>query len=314
VNDLDALVREALTDAVDYVEPAHRLAAIRARTRRRRAPRYAAAAVGLAAAALMVGVAVQHRPAEQAEPATDPARASEVGPVAVYYVGSTPSGPMLYREFRRSLDVAAGTSAAELVATAPDDPDYRTPWRPGDLTPGPSDGTTVEVALRDAELRERPDGTTAREAWLGLQQVVWTAAGALGRTTTVTFTLDGVPADRVLGVPLDGPVAAAPQLSVLASVSVSDPVEGRVVRGAFTARGRATAFEGSVLWRLVDGAGTVVRSGHAQASMEDHLTPWETRVEVAGLPAGRYEFAATGDDPSGGEHPQPTDTRTVIVR
>ena len=56
----------------------------------------------------------------------------------------------------------------------------------------------------------------------------------------------------------------APQLDVLALVSISNPAEGRVVEGSFSADGVASSFEGTVPWELRDADGHVVRQGFAQ--------------------------------------------------
>jgi hypothetical protein len=46
------------------------------------------------------------------------------------------------------------------------------------------------------------------------------------------------------------------------------------------------------------------------------LTPWSTGpIDVSGLTPGTYTFAASTDDPSGGEGPGPTeDTRTLFLK
>jgi len=139
---------------------------------------------------------------------------------------------------------------------------------------------------------------------------------AAGQRLPVQFLSDGLPIDRVYGVPTAEPIVDADQLEVLALVSISNPAEGRVVQGAFSADGVASSFEGTVPWELRDADGTAVRSGFAQGTMEDHLTPWETgTIDVSDLAPGSYVFWASTDDPSGGEGGGPTaDTRTVVIR
>jgi hypothetical protein len=118
------------------------------------------------------------------------------------------------------------------------------------------------------------------------------------------------------GEVVDGPVDAAPQLDVLNLVSISDPAEGTAYAGrdAFVARGRASSFEATVPWEVRDEAGKVVLSGFATASgWQGRLHPWESRVDVSGLPSGFYTFVAMT---AGGaeESLVSTDTRTIIVR
>jgi hypothetical protein len=320
VNDLDSLFHDAVSD----VEPAHRLPAIQARTRRRsRRGWYVAGAAAVAVAAVVLGLAVLPR-----DPAPAPAPAAPVeaplsaaNAVAVYYVGDTPYGPRLYREWHRIPDGASMIGGAMLPMVAPLDPDYRTLWDTGgDRAPYTTvdvgdDVTRIEIV--DRALLDRPAGVSDEEARLALQAVVYSASAEAGHDMAIEFLLDGKPADRVLGVPLDGPVTRLPQLDVLATVSISNPGQNRVVSGVFSADGRASSFEGSVPWTLTSReSGEVVRRGTAQGSMEDHLTPWSTGpIDVSDLAPGAYVFTASTDDPVGPpESKGPvTDTRTVFV-
>ena len=98
-------------------------------------------------------------------------------------------------------------------------------------------------------------------------------------------------------------------------VNISDPIEGQLVSGSFTADGRAASFEGTVPWQLNDSGDQVVASGFAQASMAGQLTGWSTKIDVSSLSAGSYTFVAMTDDESGGEGPGPdVDTRTVVIQ
>jgi len=117
-------------------------------------------------------------------------------------------------------------------------------------------------------------------------------------------------------VPTAGPVVREPELDVLSLVSVSDPAEGQVVDGTFTARGRASSFEATVPWQI-SRDDDVVLDGFATAEgWVDGLYPWETEIDVSGLGPGAYTFEARTDDPSGGaEGAGPySDTRTIVVR
>ena len=121
---------------------------------------------------------------------------------------------------------------------------------------------------------------TSAEAELSIQQVVYTLQAAFeDPTLAVQFRTESNPIDQVFGVPTSEPLAAAPQLDVLSLVSISDPGEGRVVSGTFTAQGRASSFEGNVPWRLRAEDGTVVREGFATAGMEDHLVDVGDRAD-----------------------------------
>ena len=316
-----------LHDAVEDVEPTDRLAAIRQATRRPTRTRwYVAAGAVLAAAAVVAGIAVAVRPGPAPGPGpSDEATASD-SPAAghlvpVYDLGETPAGTRLFREFRREPGVAGGMDDALAALSAiPDDPDYRTLW-PRDAFQGgfvDYEGGLITVLLTDSSLRHRPAGMSAEEAALSVEQVIYTVQAYAQERLPVSFQTEGNPIDQVLGVPTAEPLANRPEIDVLALVSISDPSEGRVVEGSFTANGVASSFEGTVPWELRDAGGAVVQRGFSTGSFDpDHLTPWETGpIDVSGLPPGTYTFVASTDDPSGGaEGPGPTsDTRTVTIR
>jgi len=299
VSDDDEL-RDLLTEAVADVEPAYRLDAIRARTSRppRRRGWYAAGGAILAAAAVVTAVSVVNddgRPRREA-PASNGEHA-----VALYFVGDTPAGPRLYREFQRLPRSGGALAALEAITTrhGPDDPDYTSSW------PG---GSFKSVTVRDSRIDVELD-PVAREVSgrLAVQQVVFTVQAATGTQLPVQLRSDG--AEDVL-------VERAPENDVLSLVSISDPAEGLHVSGTFVARGRANSYEATVPWEIRASDGTVVENGFATAvGSVDRLYPWETeRIRVSDLNPGTYTFVAMTDDPSGGEGRGPfTDTRTIIV-
>jgi hypothetical protein len=326
MDDLTTLLHEA----VEHVEPTDRLAELRARTRRKSHTRwYAAGGAVLATAAVVTVIALaanQNQPkAEDQGPITNPspdtsATAGESA-YAIYYLGETPLGTRLYREFRQAPGFMWTEMAIQLLSWAPDDPDYRTPWPTGSFETakvvGRGESRIIEVTLADESLHDRPEGMSETEAGLAVEQVIYTLQAVAGERWPVQFRLHGNPIDQVLGVPTSEPLANAPQSDVLALVSISDPSEGRIVEGSFSANGAALSFEGTVPWELQDSAGTVVRSGFATGTFEPpRLTPWATgQIDVSGLPPGRYTFVAKTDDPSAGEGPGPTvDTRTITIR
>ena len=324
---IDDRLSELLRDAVADVEPTDRLAAIRARTAspQRTAARpwfYAAAGTALATAAAVGAFAVldddgapEPGPAHHSH-AVDPTPTPSAHPVPAYFVGETPHGLRLFREYDARTGTAGLDGAIAELQEAPDDPDYRTLWPAGSLVSVTQRGDVYVVEIGDASLHDRPAGMTAEEAGLAVEQVVYTVqANAHGRVP-VQFLLDGNPINEVYGVPTSEALTNAPQLDVLSLVQVNDPVEGQVVSGSFTARGAASSFEATVPWEIRDGD-TVVEKGFATATgFEGRLYPWETRIDVSGLEPGEYTFAAMTDDPSGGaEGAGPfVDTRTITVR
>lgn len=237
--------------------------------------------------------------------------------VPVYYVGDTPMGPRLYREFHANPDDEEVVSLAVSQALGQAlDPDYRTGWPAGTeatqfgLTP---DLLTVNL---EGELHDLPAGMTAEQAQLAIEQLIYTAQAAYqqGRVP-VQFMLNGSRTDQILGQPASEPLANGPENDVLSLVSVTSPSEGATVSGSFEASGRANSFEATVPWQILRGD-TVVKTGFstAEGSM-DKLYPWQTTVDVSDLAPGRYTFRAQTDDPSGGaEGSGPfEDTRTIIV-
>jgi hypothetical protein len=321
----DPQLTRLLHDAVDDVEPTDRLAQIRQQTRPRRSHRwYAVGGAVLATAAVVTVIAVATRPSTDPGPgpsqhptATDSGADGSTA-VATYYVGETPQGDRLFREFHQTKTQDTMASALRALTTGPFDPDYRTSWPDGAFQGGWIDyqGGLATVLLNGRSLLDRPAGMSESQARLAIEQVIYTVQAAAQQRIPVQFQVEGNPVAQVYGVPTSEPLDRSPELDVLALVSISNPTEGRTVDGSFSADGVAASFEGSVPWSLTNEAGEVVQSGTAQGTMEDHLTPWETGpIDVSGLPAGIYTFAASTDDPSGGEGGGPTtDTRTVIVR
>jgi hypothetical protein len=320
MTDLTALLHEA----VEHVEPTNRLAAIQQQTRPRRSRRwYLAGGAVLAAAAVITAVALAAQPST--DPGPDPSRqptAVDSGSAgarasAVYYLGDTPQGTRLFREFHETKadPLAAGV---RWLTTTPIDPDYRTAWPQDAFAGGWIDypGGLATVQLDDDSLRDRPVGMSPAQARLAIQQVVYTVQAAAQQRIPVQFQVEGRPIDQVLGVPTSEPLDRAPELDVLALVSISNPTEAHSVEGSFTADGVASSFEGTVHWELRDADGEAVRTGVAQGTMEDHLTPWATGpIDVSDLPGGSYVFEARTDDPSEGEGGGPVvDTRTVVIR
>ena len=241
----------------------------------------------------------------------------ETSTVPVYYVGDSPMGPRLYREFRRvSGDPALG--AADMVAAGvPADPDYRAAF--------PVDGSFSSVRLDeeagliiaqvpDDRWADRPADMSRKQAGLAVQALVYTVQGALQSRAPVQVVGEpGGPAVPMFGIDTDGGVANADQLDVLALVSVTSPESGAEVSGTFTASGVASSFEATVPWEVRDSSGTVVLDGFSTAEgWMDRLYPWQSEVDVSGLAPGEYTFAAMTDDPSGGEGPGPFEDTKVI--
>lgn len=345
--DRDRWLRDTLRDAVVDVEPRHDLPDVRARVAEgaRGRTRWATGAAGLAVAAtvaavaLVVGLSPDGDPNDPAasysppvgvtsdtsppprDPATnetDPSRPTPTeggptpgpslsAPVAVYYVGDTPAGPRLFREFRAPVTErgdALATAVQMAVSSPPDDPDYRIPWPGGVEAAGSvSDGlVTVDLTAPfvDVELVERPSDMRPDEARMALQQLIYTAQAAVQDRAPVRFLLDGRPVDRLLGEPVAEPVTGGDPMQVQAPVWIITPQDGDEVARSLQVEGRGAFFEANVSWQVLQD-GDLVDEGFATAEECCTLSPF--RFEVTGLPPGDYVLRVYDADMSGGEGP-----------
>jgi Immunoglobulin-like domain of bacterial spore germination/Sporulation and spore germination len=252
------------------------------------------------------------------EPTDDPSESSSAPADTVaaplYFVGKTPIGPRLYREFRQvEADNPLEEAAALMVAGDTLDPDYGTLFPAGEITSVAFDGTRIVVEVPHHDWQDRGD-MTARSARLATQQLVYTLQGVQGERVPVVVTHDDEPT-TLFGIDTAQGLTAAKPLSVLAFMNVTTPEEGATVADTFTATGVGSSFEATVIWEVRDGSGTAVVEGFTTADgWIDKLYPWEAEVDVSGLDPGTYSFVAMTDDPSDGEGAGPTeDSKTIIV-
>ncbi|MFC7502283.1 hypothetical protein ACOACQ_11365 [Nocardioides sp. CPCC 206347] len=295
-------------DAVSDVVPGDRLGEIRRATAHNtRTPRRWALvlAAGTATAAVVGGgAALSQLGLPNGDDVAGPG--NEHMAVATYYVGETPDGDRLFREFQ-SIDATDDTAARALEAVrllesdaGANDPDYETAWPAGAF---------VDVALGDDGIRltisDEAAGDPGTTGTNGLQQAVFTAQAAVGETLPVSF----VTGDRTVrdDVRRDN--------AVLTPVNISDPTEGHSVSGVLTMRGTVRSPRGAevddVPWELRSADGALALSGAAPATG----TTWETTADIADLAPGRYVLTVSGASPTSGPTNGPaTDTRTVTVR
>jgi hypothetical protein len=255
-------------------------------------------------------------PTTDAPPATETA-APEMVAVPAYFVGETPLGKRLFREFR-SVEADNPVDEALALISAGDtlDPDYSTLLTGGSITLKSYDEAAL-VSLPDEGWAQRPDGMSAEDAKLAVQQIVYTLQGALQKRIPLQFYVGDEPVD-IFGIPTPTKTQgypAADENDVLALVNITTPEEGQTVSGTFTASGVANSFEATVPWEIRDADGKKVLDGFATAEgWMDKLYPWQTEVDVSGLAPGTYSFVALTDDPSGGEGGGPTeDSKTITV-
>lgn len=276
----------------------------------------AAAIVVLAAAGAVVlanrsadapGVATDPVPSEPAEPSPS-AIDSEPVSVPVYYLGDTPRGPRLYREFRSAqTDDPLSTAVDLAVSEAPTDSDYRMPWGDGVGATASYNGEVLTVDLADdtaAGLHDRPAGMSEEEAAMAVEQVIFTAQAALGEgRVPVQFMLDGQRTDQVLGRPTSEPLSNGPVLETLSLVNITTPAEGAVVSGNLSLTGVANSFEANVVVTMQRTGSTEIdfqQGVMAEGSMGEKLFPFAATIDLADLEPGSYVLTAMTDDPSGG--------------
>lgn len=239
----------------------------------------------------------------------------ETSTVPVYFVGETPQGPRLYREFQR-VQGDPMTAAAELLTSGDTlDPDYRSLFPDGAFESVSYDEAAgvIVAAVPDDGWTTPTDGMSSADARLAVQQLVYTLQGVAQTRAPLVVTLGG---ERVplFGVETADGVRNADPIRTLALVNVTTPGEGETVSGTFTANGVASSFEANVPWEVRQ-AGEVVMDGFATADgWMNKLYPWQVDVDVSMLEPGTYEFVARTDDPSDGEGWGPSeDTKTFFV-
>lgn len=254
-------------------------------------------------------------PTSEPEP-TDTGGTTDLVTVPVYFVGDTPQGQRLYREFRQvEADNPLAEAAALMAAGDALDDDYGTLFGNGSFASvSYTEGSGFVVELPDAGYTTAPEGMTKQAARLAAQQLVYTLQGVQQVREPVTVELDGAPT-TLFGVDTAAGLTQAPEIDALALVSVTSPEEGSTVSGTFTASGVASSFEATVPWRVLQGDEVVLEGFATAEGWMDKLYPWEAEVDVSTLAPGDYTFLASTDDPSGGEGFGPTtDTKTITVK
>ena len=258
--------------------------------------------------------------APTSSPSEDPTSGSGTGGTegtgAVYYVGITPAGPKLYREFQRAEAADDLARAVTLLQRAPLDPDYLPMWPEGSLADASYDGDVIRVSITSPDYRAAPEGVDQPIARAAVESVIYTLQGAVQDRAPVQFLLDGNPVDQVYGVPTSEPLAHGPVLETLSKVSITEPSQGSTHSGELTFTGVGNSFEANFPWRLVSSDGETVAEGSVMSDgwMEEKLFPWEATLDVSGLEPGTYTLVVQTDDPSGGAEGDGADVDTRDFR
>lgn len=234
-------------------------------------------------------------------PTDEPTSAPDETVVPLYFVGETPQGPRLFREFRSVPSDNPLLEATRLLLAGDTlDPDYRTSWPMVEVAGVEATDGVLLVHIPGDGFTERPDGMSARDAKLAIQQLVHTLQGVQQERVPIVIHRED-DFQRLFGLSTEAEFTQAKPLDVLGLVNVTTPGQGEVVTGdTLTATGVASSFEATVPWEIRQGD-TVVLDGFTTAEgWLDKLYPWEASIDVSGLEPGDYTFIARTDDPSGG--------------
>ena len=307
---LASLIRDSVAD----VEPSERLGELRALTASTGPSRrwwIAAGGAALATAAAVTAIALvlngpspTATPGPSNTPSRSAAEGSPTGPVSAvpaYFVGDTPRGPRLYREFQPVVSPTPGLAGLELLESGPNDSDYRSLWPAGSFeSVSDPEAGLVHVTLGEA--------APADPSALALQQAVYTVSAGFQEPLALVFHRGSDVSDEV---------PAAPQLEVLSLVSLSDPTEGQIVGDTLFVRGVANSNEANVLW-TIEGSGAGMGSNFTAAGwMGEQLFQFSGEIDVSSLDPGTYTLIVETDDPSGGAEGGPgvfSDTRTFVLK
>ena len=329
----EARLRETLGRRASAIEPPHRLEAILAEAHQPAA--HASwwalpAAVAAAVVLLLVGIvlvgntgggpatsagtpAAGPSPSGSAPGRTSPTPSgSASGPTAqvavpVYVIdGNGASTPRygLYREFHR-VALPEGPTPADRVRAAvglamatpaplADGGSVR-PWSGVGL-----DGVTVTADRITVTVSgDGPSGLDARLAELAVQQVVWSAQGAVGKGNVPVRVVRAEGGTTLFGtVSLAAPFTRPPAdqyYTVLGDIWITLPEPGATLPATdpVTISGEATVFEGTLQWEVRRGA-EVLRTGTTTTSAGAPMRGTYT-ISVGRLPAGAYELRVWAD-------------------
>lgn len=225
--------------------------------------------------------------------------------VPVYWLGGQPA--KLYREFVRGGEAVDDPTRALrlMLAGAPADPDYTSPWSPDPTATVTRSGGRLVV---DLAASAAAGGGAGGGADLALQQLVHTVTAAAGDDAPVEIRVDGKARPTLFGVAVPETLTRAPQVDVQAPAWITRVTPGT---GSVAVEGVGTAFEGTLLYTLTDSAGVEVARDSVQAGANGTFGEFSF---TAAVPAGTYTLAVFAPDESGGEGAGPVgDTKTVTV-
>jgi hypothetical protein len=301
--DLENILRSAMRDETERIEPADHLQDILRRTSRpardrgsrRRGWVIGIAGAGLAAASVTTVVWVIDQTGSGG-PHPHVARVLPPVEVPVYYVQDNGAGKYPLRIFPEQHRVSSagntGLHAVQALFTAsPTDPDYSSLWVSGavdSVTQQPG-LITVDLSTDAAPVGNPP---TARVYHVALQQIVYTVQQALDSRDPVRIMISGSPPEGA-----SEPLQADPPRVIEGAIVIDTPSQDATVQSPVTVEGDASVFEATVSWQILQD-GQVVQEGYTTTSSGQKFSPYS--FDVA-LDPGSYTlrvYEASAEDGS----------------
>lgn len=234
-------------------------------------------------------------------PAVQPPEPStEALTAEIFYAVDSPEGLRLAsetREVEATKDTLASVVLSQLISgdLLPLDPDYINLWgQPNQLNQIDTATSDAVVDLRPVTLNVGAEGEV-----MAINQLVWTLTGIEPVLQTVSFAIDGSPAESFAGhVDTLSDFKRGIDYEVLSSIQIESLNEGATLSNPITVAGQACTFEANLRWTLTQN-GAVVREGSTLAAEACPVrSPWS--VELGKLSPGEYEFLAQAFSPKDG--------------
>jgi hypothetical protein len=280
--DLENMLRSAMRDETDRIEPADHVQDILRRTSRPAGHRRRGWVIGIAGAGLAAAsVATVVWLVDQTGSGGPDHHVAHVLPpvrVPVYYVQDNGAGKYTLRLFPEQHQVSSAGNAgfaavSELFTTPPTDPDYSSLWASGSVVSVTEQPSLITVDLSN-DAAPVGDAPTARVYHVALQQIVYTVQRALDSHDPVRIMISGSPPAGAT-VPLQ----ADPARVIEGAIVIDTPSQGATAQSPVTVEGDASVFEATFSWEILQ-SGQVVRQGYATTSSGQEFSPYSFDVDL----------------------------------
>ncbi|MDO5502884.1 MAG: Gmad2 immunoglobulin-like domain-containing protein [Actinomycetia bacterium] len=252
----------------------------------------------------------------EAESPDEAAGEGEIAGMPVYYLGESPDGPRLFREFRTVPDVGdpVASAVSAMMSLPPHDADYVTPWVDAGEVSVQRDGDVLTV---DVPAEAFGGSVGSQHSEVAIQQLVYTATAAASvagePASQVVVLIDGEPGDAWGHVMVGELMERAPQTDVLNWTWITSPAQGGTMdAGEVTISGYGASFEGNFVITVTGetDSGTSVEVSEPTTSTNGMgFGTWEFTVD---LEPGEYTVRA--ENSSGRDDFEPdTDTKAFTV-